>query len=49
MNALLMSINLPPVGQNTPKAREREMGPAISESVAKKSCEEAIDVKRSFG
>ena len=48
VNALLTSINLPPVGQNTLKAREREIGPAI-ESVAKKSCEEAIECERKLG
>lgn len=45
VNALLTSINLPPVGQNTLKAREREVGPAI-EWVAKKSCAEAIEAEK---
>ena len=47
LNALLTSINLPPVGENTPKAREREIGPAI-ESVAKKSCEETTEIEKRF-
>ena len=47
MNALLTSINLPSVGQNTLKAREIEIGPAI-ESVAKKSCKEAMECEKKF-
>lgn len=45
VNALLTSINLPPVGENMLKTREREVGPAM-ESVAKKSCAEAIDAEK---
>ena len=45
VNALLTSINLPPVGQNTLKAREREVGPVI-EAVAKKSCTAAIEAEK---
>ena len=47
LNALLASINLPPVGQNTLRVKEREICPAI-ESVAKKSCEEAIKFEKKF-
>ena len=43
----MTSINLPPVGKNTLKAREREIGLAI-ESVAKKSREEAIEFEKRF-
>ena len=42
---MLTSINLPPVGQNTLKAREREVGPVI-EAVAKKSCTAAIEAEK---
>lgn len=45
VNALLTSINIPSVGQNTFKAREREVGPAIEE-VAKASCEEAMEAEK---
>lgn len=45
VNALLTSINIPPVSQSTFKAREREVGPAIEE-VAKASCEEAMEVEK---
>lgn len=47
VNALFTSINLPPVSKNILKVREREIGPAI-ESVAKKSCEEAIEIEKRF-
>ncbi|KAJ7388264.1 hypothetical protein OS493_038886, partial [Desmophyllum pertusum] len=46
-NALLTSINLPAIGQNTLKAREREVGPAI-EKVARKSCEDALEVEKEY-
>jgi len=45
VNALLTSINLPPVGQNMLKAREREVAPVI-EAVANKSCTEAIEAEK---
>lgn len=45
VNALLTSINKPPVSQSTFKAREREVGPAIKEA-AKASCEEAMEVEK---
>jgi len=45
VNALLTSINTPPVSQSTFKAREREVGPAIKEA-AKASCEEAMEVEK---
>ena len=45
VNALLTSMNLPPVGVNSFKAREREIGPAI-ESVAKNSCEKALEAEK---
>ena len=45
VNALLTSINLSAVGQNTLKAREREVGPVI-EAVAKKSCAEATEAEK---
>ena len=47
VNALLTSINIPPVNQSTFKAREREVGPAIEE-VAKASCKEAMEVEKEF-
>lgn len=47
VNALLSSINLPAIGQNTLKVREREIGPAI-EKVAMKSCEQALEVKKGY-
>lgn len=47
VNALLTSINIPPVSQSTFKAREREVGPAIEE-VAKTSCKEAMEVEKEF-
>lgn len=47
VNALLSSINLPPVGKNTLEARKREISPAI-DSVAKNSCEEAIEFEKRF-
>ena len=47
VNALLTSINIPPVNQSTFKAREREVGPAI-EKVAKASCKEAMEVEKEF-
>lgn len=47
VNALLSSINLPAIGQNTLKAREREIGPAI-EKVAVKSCEQALEVEKGY-
>ena len=37
VNELLSSINVPPLGESTLKAREREVGPQI-EKVAKESC-----------
>ena len=46
-NALLTSINIPPVSQSTFKAREREVGPTIEE-VAKTSCKEAMEVEKEF-
>ena len=45
VNALLTSINLPAVGQNTLKAREREVGPAI-EAVARNSCLEGLQLEK---
>lgn len=47
VNALLTSINIPPVSQSTFKARERDVGPAIEE-VAKTSCKEAMEVEKEF-
>ena len=47
VNALLTSINIPPVSQSTFKAREREVGPAIEE-VAKALCKEAMEVEKEF-
>ena len=46
MNALLTSINLPAVHENTLKAREREIGPAL-EKIAKRSCKNAIEKEKS--
>ena len=45
VNALLTSINLPAVGQNTLKARERVFGPAI-ETVARNSCLERLQLQK---
>ena len=45
VNALLTSINLPAVGQNTLKAREREVGAAI-ETVARNSCLEGLQLEK---
>ncbi|XP_044166167.1 uncharacterized protein LOC122950140 [Acropora millepora] len=46
VNALLTSINLPAVHENTLKAREREIGPAL-EKIAKRSCKNAIEKEKS--
>ena len=46
MNALLTSINLPAVHENTLKARERDIGPAL-EKIAKRSCKNAIEKEKS--
>ena len=45
VNALLTSINLAAVGENTLKAREREVGPAI-EAVARNSCLEGLQMEK---
>ncbi|CAH3177497.1 unnamed protein product [Porites lobata] len=45
VNALLTSINLPAVGQNTLKARERDVGAAI-ETVARNSCLEGLQLEK---
>ena len=45
VNALLTSINLPAVGQNTLKAREREVGAAI-ETAARNSCLEGLQLEK---
>ncbi|CAH3150547.1 unnamed protein product [Porites lobata] len=45
VNGLLTSINLPAVGQNTLKAREREVGAAI-ETVARNSCLEGLQLEK---
>lgn len=45
VNALLTSINLPAMGQNTLKTREREVGPAI-EAVARNSCLEGLQLEK---
>lgn len=47
VNALLTSLNLPAVNEKTMKSREREVGPAI-ETIAKKSCEEALKAEKDF-
>ena len=46
MNALLTSINLPAVLENTLKAREREIGP-VFEKIAKRFCKNAIEKEKS--
>ncbi|XP_044167665.1 uncharacterized protein LOC114976984 [Acropora millepora] len=46
VNALLTSVNLPAVHENTLKAREREIGPAL-EKIAKRSCKNAIEKEKS--
>ena len=46
VNALLTSINLPTVHENTLKAREREIRPAL-EKIAKRSCKNAIGKEKS--
>ena len=48
VNALLTSINLPAIGLNTLKAREREIGPAI-EIVARRTCEVALKLEKTAG
>lgn len=45
VNALLTSVNLPAIAENTLKAREREVGPAI-EKVAKESCGKALEEEK---
>ena len=45
VNSLLTSINLPAVAENTPKAREREIGPVI-DNVAKESCKTVSQVEK---
>ena len=45
VNALLTSINLPAVHENTLKARKREIGPAL-EKIAKRSCKNAIEKEK---
>lgn len=46
VNALLTSINLPAVHENTLKARERGIGPAL-EKIAKRSCKNVIEKEKS--
>ena len=46
MNAFLTSINLPAVHENTLKAREKEIRPAL-EKIAKRSCKNAIEKEKS--
>ena len=48
VNAILTSMNVPAVSENTLKAREREVGPVI-ENVAKRSCLEALKGKKVAG
>lgn len=45
VNALLSSINVPVIGDNTLKAREREVGPVI-ETVAKSSCLAGVEEEK---
>lgn len=45
VNALLSSMNIPPIARNTLKRREREVGPAV-EKVAKRSCTDAFSEER---
>lgn len=45
VNALLTSLNVPAVGANTIKAREREIGSAV-EKIAKRSCTEALAAEK---
>ena len=46
VNAILTSMNVPAVSENTLKAREREVGPVI-ENFAKSSCLEALEREKS--
>ena len=46
VNAILTSMNVPAVSENTLKAREREVWPVI-ENVAKNSCLEALEREKS--
>ena len=45
VNALLSSLNIPPVHGDTLKAREREIGPAI-EDIANTSCERMLEEEK---
>ena len=47
VNALLTSMNVPAVSENTLKAREREIGPVI-ESIAKSSCLKALETEKNY-
>ena len=47
VNALLTSMNVPAVLENTLKAREREIGPVI-ESIAKSSCLKALETEKNY-
>lgn len=45
VNALLSSLNIPPVHGDTLKARERETGPVI-EDIANPSCEPILEEEK---
>ena len=45
VNAILTSMNVAAVSENTLRAREREVGPVI-ENIAKSSCLEALERKK---
>ena len=45
MNAILTSMNIPPIADSTLSRRSHEAGPAI-ETVARRSCEEAMEAER---
>lgn len=45
VNALLSSINVPVIADNTLKATEREVGPAIK-TVAKSSCSACVEEEK---
>ena len=47
VNSLLTSLNVPAVGKNTLKAREREVGQAV-EKLAKRSCEDALAAEKEY-
>lgn len=47
VNALLTSMNVPAVSENTLKAREREIGPVI-ENIAKSSCLDALEMEKRY-